>query len=241
MFETLHCVALRTIRYNDSRSILSAWTAERGFMSFAMPDGRGREAMRRRALTMPLSTFEAVCDIRPGRYIYFMRDVKPMKVNMSTTSSPAKLAVALFMAEVFEKILRNMQADSTTSLFVFDCVESLESAGSRGVANFSIWMLYRLTEVSGIAPDMASWHRGAIFDFENGCWRDSVIGCDYDEAELTARAAHIVSRLNRSNIERLRLPREVRRRMLEAILRYYELHYIKLLPLNSLDVVSELF
>ncbi len=241
MYETIHCVALRTIRYSDSRSILSAWTAEHGFMSFAMPDGRGREAMRRRAITMPLSTFEAVCDIRPGRDIYFLRDMRPMKVNMSTSSSPSKLAMALFLAEIFEKTLRNYQTDKAITLLIFDCVEALDSAGRRGVANFAIWTLYRLTEVLGIAPDMASWHRGAIFDFENGCWHESAIGCDYAEAEKTSHGARIISRLNRNNIEWLRLARETRRQMLDAIFRYYELHYVKLLPLNSLNVVYELF
>ena len=166
MYETLHCIALRTIKYNDSRSILSAWSAERGYVSFAMPAGKGREAGRRRALTMPLAAFEGVCDVRPDREVMFIRDMKPMSVGMAMISDPAKLAMALFLAEVFEKILRNTQHDEIISLTVFDTVSALNAAGPRGVANFALWTLYRLTVPLGIEPDMSDWSPRALFDIE---------------------------------------------------------------------------
>lgn len=241
MFETLHCIALRTIKYSDSRSILSAWSAERGYVSFAMPAGKGREANRRRALTMPLSAFEGVCDIRGERDVIFIRDLKPMQVGMAMISDPAKLAMALFLAEVFEKILRNSTHDDALSLLVFDTVDALNSAGARGVANFALWTLYRLTVPLGIEPDMTDWQPQALFDLEAARWRLSLpssgVAVTGDEAE----AVRLLSRLTRDNIERVRLTRSNRRALLDGILRYYDLHYCKLTPLHSLDVVTELF
>ena len=241
MYETLHCIALRTIKYNDSRSILSAWSAERGYVSFAMPAGKGREAGRRRALTMPLAAFEGVCDVRPDREVMFIRDMKPMTVGMAMISDPAKLAMALFLAEVFEKILRNTQHDEIISLTVFDTVSALNAAGPRGVANFALWTLYRLTVPLGIEPDMSDWSPRALFDIEGAGWRMSmpVSGAAFGGEE--ARAVRLLSRLTRDNIERMRLTRDTRRALLDGLLRYYDLHYCKLTPLHSLDVVSELF
>lgn len=241
MYETLHCVALRTIRYSDSRSILSAWTAERGFMSFALPAGKSREATRRRALTMPLSAFEGVCDIRPGRDISFIRDIKPMDVGMAMISDPAKLAMALFLAEVFERLLRYSQRDDALSLTIFDTLDALNHAGPRGVANFALWTLYRLTIPLGIAPDMSAWSRGALFDPDSGRWTQTrLTGSGYDSAREST-AARLLSRMTRDNIERLRLTRDDRRQMLDGLLRYYEIHFVRLTPLHSLDVVRELF
>ena len=70
MLRSLHCVALRTIKYNEKHSILSAYSLELGRVSFLLPAGSGREAARRRALMMPLGTFECVADIRHGQDIY---------------------------------------------------------------------------------------------------------------------------------------------------------------------------
>lgn len=241
MFETLHCIALRTIKYSDSRSILSAWSAERGFISFAMPAGKGREAGRRRALTMPLAAFEGVCDIRGDRDLVFIRDLKPMSVGMAMISDPVKLAMALFLAEAFEKILRNSTHDDALSLMIFDTVDALNAAGRRGVANFALWALYRLTVPLGIEPDMSDWQPQALFDLEAARWRMALPATNLTVTGDDAKAVRLLSRLTRDNIERLRLTRSDRRAMLDGILRYYDLHYCRLTPLNSLDVVTELF
>lgn len=241
MFETLHCIALRTIKYSDSRSILSAWSAERGYVSFAMPAGKGREAGRRRALTMPLAAFEGVCDIRNDRDVMFIRDLKPMHVGMAMISDPAKLAMALFLAEVFEKLLRNSQHDDTLSLMIFDTVDALNRTNARGVANFALWTLYRLTVPLGIEPDMSDWRPQALFDLEAARWRMSLPTAGMSFGGDEAKAVRMLSRLNRDNIERLRMTREARRALLDGLLRYYDVHYCKVTPLHSLDVVSELF
>lgn len=241
MFETLHCIALRTIKYSDSRSILSAWSAERGYVSFAMPAGKGREAGRRRALTMPLAAFEGVCDIRNDRDVMFIRDLKPMHVGMAMISDPAKLAMALFLAEVFEKLLRNSQHDDALSLLIFDTVDALNRTNARGVANFALWTLYRLTVPLGIEPDMSDWRPQALFDLEAARWRMSLPTAGMSFGGDEAKAVRMLSRLNRDNIERLRMTREARRALLDGLLRYYDVHYCKVTPLHSLDVVSELF
>ena len=43
MKETLHLIALRTVRHNERNSILTAYTLERGMMSFLQPAGGGKE------------------------------------------------------------------------------------------------------------------------------------------------------------------------------------------------------
>lgn len=241
MYETLHCIALRTVRYSDTRSIVSAWSAERGFVSFAMPSGNGREANRRRALTMPLSTFEGICDVRPGRDVLFIRDIRPMRIGLSTVSDPAKLAMALFLAEVFERVLRNSQPDKALSLLIFDTAVALDRADARAVANFHLWTLYRLTIPLGIEPDMTSWAQGSLFDPIDGRWLRTMTenkgALLPDEAEVV----RLLSRMDRENIGKIRISRENRNKILDGILAYYDMHYCKITPLNSLDVVRDLF
>lgn len=241
MYETLHCIALRTIKYSDNRSILSAWTAERGFMSFAMPAGNGREANRRRALTMPLAAFEGICDMRVGRDVMFIKDIKPMKVGMAMISDPAKLAVALFLAEAYERLLRTSQRDDALSLVVFDTVNALNAAGRRGVANFALWALYRLSIPLGIEPDMSACHQGSLFDMHSAAWTRTMPVNGAPLVDDEGQAVRLLSRLTCENIEHIRLSRDTRRKMLDGILRYYDIHYCKITPLNSLDIVRELF
>ena len=45
MLRELHCIALRTIKYNERHSILSAYSLEVGRVSFLVPAGAGKEAL----------------------------------------------------------------------------------------------------------------------------------------------------------------------------------------------------
>lgn len=242
MYETLHCIALRTIKYDDRRSIVTAWSVERGRVGLLVPAGASREARRRRAIMMPLGLFEGQADIRPGRELMSIRDVQPTAVLAELACNPAKAVVAMFLSEVLEKVLREAAPDVLISEFIFDAVRVLDSLTSAvGVANFPIVFLYKLGLFLGIEPDSGSWRPGSVFDMGGGCWRSSAPtqGRWLDTAE--AETAHLISRLDFVNSSRLGLPRTLRRTALDRILEYYSLHYTSLSDLKSLSVVGDIF
>lgn len=242
MYQTLECLALRTVRYDDRRSIVAAWSRQLGRLSLAVPDGSGREARRRRALMMPLSLFAGEVDIRPGRDIHAIRDVRPLAVAAETASDPAKSVVALFLAEALERLLRIPAADETLTAFIFDAVGRLNRLGSAAaVANFPIIFLSRLAAYLGIAPDPKQWRPGSWLDLMEGIYRSTppMSGPYLDPAQSAVAA--MVGRLGFDSGRRLRLPRPLRREILDRILEYYTLHYTRLDNLNSLPVVKDIF
>ena len=244
MYQSLHCIALRRVRYADGRSILSAWSAEAGRVAFAVSDGAGREAARKRALLMPLSLFECVADTRPGRDVAVMRDLRPMAVAAGIAADPVKGLVAMFVAEALDRVLRESAPDAALTEFIFGSVRELDSSRRRYMAaNFPIVFLYHLGRYLGIAPDAGAWRPGRWFDMASGRFADSTPLCDSDSILAPVEAALIpaLDRLTAAKAARLPLPRALRRRALEAILRYYSLHHTPMDSLRSLAVVSDVF
>jgi len=242
MYESLHCVSLRTIKYDDRRSIVSAWSRERGRVSFLVPAGNGREAQRRRALMQPLCLFEGESDIRPGRDLFAIRDVRPMRVLPDLCCDPAKAVVAIFISEVLERVLRESPPDTALSDFIFDAVTRLDAMRRAvGVANFPVLFMYKLGFFLGIEPDAGEWKPGRIFDMTEGCFRQSAPlqgrWLDADDS----RSVVILHRMSFGASERLGISRAVRRRILDGIIEYYGIHHTPLDNLKSLPVVSEIF
>ena len=240
MYEHIRCVSLRTIKYDDKHSIVTAWSAERGRVGLLVSSGSSREACRRRALMMPMGIFEAEADFRPGRELLNIRDVRPIAVLPSVSSSPAKAVVAMFLAEVLDKVLRDTPPDDRLAEYIFQSVITLDSIGARGAANFPLVFLCRLSGFLGIEPDFGEWEKGMIFDMNDGVYRPSApVNGLWLNAEESAVAA-MVQRLTYSTGNRLRLSRSLRRRILEKILEYYSIHLASLESLRSLAVVTEL-
>lgn len=238
----MELIALRTVKYNDKNSILSAFTAESGRVSVLISASGGKEARRRRALLMPLAIVDAEVDIRPGRDIHTLRDVRPLSSSLSVISSYIKSAIALFMADFLNSILRQESADERLFAFLRREILQFEDADDNEAINSHIAILCRLSSLMGIQPDTGSYRRGSFFDLHDGMWRTSppLHNAWLDQNE--SRMAYIVlSRFNdRVNyLPRILSRRDIRNRALDILIDYYTTHFTKL-NLPSLDVLRDM-
>lgn len=238
--QNLHCIALRTVKYNDRHSILTAYTREHGRMSFLLPAGSGKEAARRRALMMPMGLFECTADLRPGRDIPPMRDPTPILPLHGIRSDPMKGMIAMFLAEFLQSILRESQEDAPLFRHLTESIARLDSTTGTETANFPICFLYRLTRFAGIEPDTSSWRPGRIFDMTDATFRDTPPLHSHYLVPQESDAAAIISRMTWDNYGRFRFSRADRRLIIDRLTTYYSLHYTSLSALHSLDILRQI-
>ncbi len=240
MKQKMHIICLRSVRYSDSKSILSAYSLEAGRVSLLVGSGKGREAMRRRALTQPLGVLECVADVVPGRDIHRVAEMRPLHPLSALRANPVKCGVAMFLAEVLGVILGESQADEPMWRFVSAAVVRLDALEPDKVANFHVYFLYRLGMVAGIAPDSATFAPGKVFDLSDGRFRTAApLHRDFlysDEAEVAAT----LSRMTFDNMHLFRFTRAQRNRVTDLILRYFTIHYARLDSIKSLEVLRSL-
>lgn len=241
MLSCIYCIALRTVRVNDGRNLLSVWSRDHGRMTIAMPAGAGREAKRRRALTSPLALFEAVADLRPDREIVTVRDLLPLPSSPTMVMSPTRMAGATFLAEALDVLLRRTEVESDLSTFLFDAVAFYGEASVAAAANFHISFLCHLGAYMGIAPDTGQEGEAAVFDLREGRFAASPpLHGDYLSGG-DARAVRILGRVPLRRCGLIKMPRYERRRALDTILHYYDLHLTSLDGLKSLEILRQIF
>ncbi len=240
MYQPLHCVALRTIKYNDKHSILSVYSLEMGRLSFLVPAGNGREANRRRALLMPLSIFECVANIKPNSELHTMRDVKISLPLHGIHSNPMKGTIALFIADVLNVVMRESQSDNATFAFLVEAITRFDVM-NEGVANFHLCFLYQLGRFIGIEPDISTYQDGAVFDMQEGRFRMTPpLHHKYLSGD-DARVVAMMSRITFDNMRFYKFNRIQRNNLLDKILEYYTIHYSSLSQMQSLDVLRSLW
>ncbi|MDE6429975.1 MAG: DNA repair protein RecO [Duncaniella sp.] len=233
----LHLVALKTTKYSDTQTILTAYSRERGRVSLALPAGSGKGAARVRALTMPLAVIECVSEVRPGREILPMRQVAQSLPLASLHSDPVKQMMAMFLAEVLAVTLQGGDTDGALFDFLVSSIGRLDEADGRRTSNFHICFLFNLARHLGIEPDASTYLRGSLFDLADGRWRASM---PLHREFLTADAAEVAYKLSRmtfGNMHRFRFNRTERNAIVDAILDYYSIHYVSMRHLRSLDIL----
>lgn len=239
MQKSLNILPLRLTPHSDRTSILQTYSLEMGAVSFAVPAGGGAGAARRRALLQPLTPLEVEATIRPGKELHTFREPRA-KVHMHTIlMSPERSAVAMFLAEVLQTLLRQADADANTYYYIEEAVERLNEPQTP-VANFGLMFMRGLSAMLGIEPDGGDYRPGMLFDMIGGCFRRSAALHGHSLSVAESAAAARLLRMTWANQGRFRFAAADRRAALERILEYYSLHYAPLTGLKSPAVLHEL-
>lgn len=241
MKQLVHIIALRSIRHSDRHNILRAYSREMGNVAFAVSAANSCEAVRRRALLMPLGVVECVAVRRPGSDILSMSDARSIFQSMDLRSDPAKNAVALFLAEFLGAVLREGPPDEMLYDFLLHSIGVLDAAPHHAVANFHICFLIALAAHLGISPDFGSYRTGMVFDLIDGCFRSTAPLHGQYLGRMESHSVAMLSRMHYGNMHIFRYSRASRNEVLDGILRYYEMHYTRLRELQSPAVLRELF
>jgi DNA repair protein RecO (recombination protein O) len=239
VLKAVTAIALRSTRVGDSKIILNAWSPQTGRLSLIMPSNSSAESRRRRALTMPMSFFEGVVDVRPTTDLWTISDLRAMSPATSLSANPVKAGVAMFLAEVLSIVLRDTGPDVTLWEFLRHSVIFLDRASRRETTLFPHLFLFKLGQFLGVMPDTSTWGRRRVFDMVDAIFRDSppVHGRYIDDRR--ARLIPMMERMTYGDGARLRLTRPARRELLDMIIDYYTLHNLPLGKLQTLSVLRE--
>lgn len=239
MFENLNCIALRTVKYSDSKSILTAFSRQHGRIGLLLPASNTPAAARQRALALPMSRFDCTVDIKPGRSLHSMRDMR--RAGLMPSASPVKGALSMFAADLLSSLLREPQADEHLWRFLETWIDELTEAGPKATANMHICFIIRLMHFLGIEPDWSTFSQGCVFDMNDGIFRIVPPLHNRFINPPEAEAAYRLRRITATNAKAFAMGRSDRNTILDRLIQYYQIHFPTLGTLNSLSVLRTLF
>lgn len=241
MIEKIQAIVLGRVRHSDRNEIVTLYTRSRGRMAVVSACGAGKRGRMRSASLQPLAVIEADMDIRPQQELQTLRRFGSATVWRNIYFHPVRSSIVLFMAEFLGRLCRECSPDAAMWDFIYGSVAILDTAPTAQLANHHIALLVSLLSFSGIMPDVATWAPGRWFDMRGGVY------CDFPPAHgdrLMPEDAAVSVKLLRMdflNARRYRFSREQRRRITEALLRYYAVHFPGISGLRSLEILVEVF
>lgn len=242
MKEPVRFVALRRTKYSDRYDILATYTREHGAVTFVVPAGKGREALRLRALVQPLMIVDGLMATTPGHDLARLSEAVASGGKM-IHAHPVRSAVAQFIAETVTALLGQSSEDGDRRMFAFleEWIWRLDKARGIELANFHIFFLTALTVPMGIEPDYGTYSRGYLLDLRDGVFRQTAPLHPFWLDGRSSRLVSVILRYGFKAASRVRLTRDDRVNMLNRILDYYSWHYKSLSGIKSLDVLKKLF
>ena len=145
------------------------------------------------------------------------------------------------LSEILFRVVKETEPDPRLFEYLFESIQLLELS-DKGVANFHLVFLMRLSRFLGLYPNLEDYHGGDYFDLQNACFTPlrPQLHSDYIAPEEAARLTRLM-RMNYETMHLFAMSRMERARCLTIMNEYYRLHLPDFPVLKSLEVLKELF
>ena len=233
-------IVLHTLKYGDSGMVVYLLTDSGGRQSYMVQGVRSaRGHGSKLALFQPMFAveFEGLESLRMQMHRF--REVRSGIVLQSLPFDVRKSTIALFMAEVLYRLVKECEPNQRLFDFVWGSVAALDAL-DEGVANFHLWFLTNLSRFLGFSPGNA-YLPGAWFDIREGLY--SVVRPAHPGV-MTQECASLLDRMLSCDVRRLGdvgLNRDRRSEFLNAMLAYFGYHLDAISAVQSVRILKEVF
>ncbi len=145
-------IVLHTLKYGDSSMIVYLLTDVGGRRSYMVQGVRSRNGHGSKlGLFQPAFPVEFEGLESPTRQMDKFKEVRSGFVLQNLPFDVRKSTMALFMAEVLYRLVRECEPDEELFTFVWSSIAALDSL-EEGIADFHLWFLAKLSRLLGFFP-----------------------------------------------------------------------------------------
>lgn len=232
-------IILKSTRYSDKASIVTAYTLENGRVSVIAYGIHSKRSLNRRILLQPLTIAEIIAEHSQSRDLATLKEIHLISFNDNITNHPVKTALALFIAELLDKCIRQSVTDHPLFDFLIESIVFLNQTET-SVANFHLVFMIQLSNILGFGPN-PDYLGKSCFDLLNGVFTESLPPHPHILINEYCHAFYKLIESNYTTMEELSFTKKIRNQLLDSLIEYYSLHLSDFKGLKSTAVLREIF
>jgi DNA repair protein RecO (recombination protein O) len=240
MLQKTRAIALHTIKYGDSGIVAYVYTEQFGRQTYLIKNVQGKKAPIKSNLFHPLCLLEIEVYYNQVKDLQKLKEVNNFPVIQRIYSEPAKHAIALFLAEVIYRAIKEEISNSSLFQFIFNSVLLLDNE-EMAYSEFHLVFLMQMLKYIGFSPLNNYQNEKSIFDLQSGQFINEMPRYgQYIPPECSFHFSTLISS-NFNDIAKIKFSRETRQILLEKIIEYYRLHVDGIGQIKSLAILKEVF
>lgn len=238
---TARGVVLNTVKYGDKGLVVQMLTSSHGRQSFMVQGlgSRGGRSGSRAALYQPLFALEFEGLESSKMQMHRFAEVHAGIVLRTIPFDVKKSTIALFMAEVLHRLVKESEPNEMLFDFVWGSIEALDVA-EEGVANFHLWFLSNLCRFLGFSPGN-EYVADGWFDMAEGLYTYVEPPKRMAMSQQNALILRDMLECDVRYLAEVGLNRAQRVDFLDALLAYYAYHLDTINSVQSVKILQEVF
>ncbi|MCC6600067.1 MAG: DNA repair protein RecO [Crocinitomicaceae bacterium] len=237
MNQLVRGIIIRTTRYSDKSFICQMLTDQFGLRSFMVRSGNTPKASKAHLL-QPLTVIEFEMHLRENMRIQNLRNIQLSQRFNEIPFNPVKAGISLFISEILWKTLEDGYKNDALFGFLTQTLAVLDH--ETRVANFPAWFLAELSGFYGFYPQIVQG-KGDFFDLKAGMFCSVAPAHSFFLGKETGAEMKKIISHDYSAIREVNIPAGIRKKLLDSLVLYLQLHLDKIRSIESLAVLHEVF
>ncbi len=233
-------IVFRTIKYSESSIIADIYTEARGLQSYYINGIRSEKAKLKAGVFQAMSLLDMVAYAREDKSLNRIREARLAYAYQSIPFDVRKGAIVLFMAEVAQKTIREVEPNPELFSFLSDTLLFLDQARER-FYNVHLWFLVRLSGYLGFLPGGDFLPQSPCFNLKEGAFCSRQPSDPWILDEEPSSQLYQFLELDCPQAQTIPLTRNQRQHLLTRMLEYYRLHLEHLPDIQSHLILHEIF
>jgi DNA repair protein RecO (recombination protein O) len=231
-------IVLKTTDYADNSIIAKIFTQKFGLQSYLINGVKKPKAKIRLNMLQPLHILDLVVYHKPNGTIQRISDARSEPILQSIPYDIVKSSLVLFINEMIYKSLKQEHEDEIMFEFIAKSIELLDHS-EKGIANFHLIFLMKLTRFLGFYPDMSYADSTSFFDLKNGVFvHNQPLHLFFIEEKYLADWLQIL-RNSMDDFLEIKLNSASRKYLLQKVIDYYSLHIDSMGEIKSHVILEE--
>lgn len=234
-------IVLRTVAYGETSVIASVYTELFGLQSYLVNGVRSSKKSNNKGnLFQPASIIEIevyhnelknLQRIKEARWHYLFREI---------LFDVHKNAVALFITELLQKVIRQPEHNPDLYNFIEDAYIELDKADKQIVLNYPLFFLLHFTAFFGFnLQDNYSAHNQVLDLKEGNFVKENPLHPYYIDSSKGGFVSQLLKVMHPGELHHISLNNTIRRQLTESLLVFYALHVQDFGTIKSLPVLQE--
>lgn len=240
MLQKVKGIVLHHLPFGDTSIIVHLYTDLYGRQSVMIRGARGQKKNRKISLYHPLALLEMELYYKESRDLQSIKEAKPIVPLHGLMTDPLKNTIALFIAEVLYRSIRETESNPDLFSFLSHNIEYFDLQ-EHGQVNFHLSLLCHLTRYLGFRPHIPKEAHNTYFDLITGSFTLlKPIHQQYVDREASVYLHQIFSS-SPAEIETLKIPRATRNILIEKLLFYYDQQLDGQFEIRSYEILKSVF
>ncbi|MBS1946710.1 MAG: DNA repair protein RecO [Bacteroidetes bacterium] len=236
-------IVLRTVKYGETSLIVDIYTELFGRQSYLVNGVRvsSKKRMGKANLFQPAAILEMEAYYNELKNLQRIKEFKWSCVYKSIFFDVVKNSVALFMVELFQKCLKQPEANSELFYFVEDAFIKMDESSGVILANYPLYFSLHLASFFGLRIDDNYSEKNAILDLQEGFFvSERPMHNYYLDEKLSFATSQLLKTMQPEELDEIGLNKETRKLLLNACQDFLALHIQDFGKMRSLPVLQEL-